>query len=185
MLQEAIRLAVEWHKGQNRKFSNQGKHIPYVAHPFSVMKIVWAWGAGKEDVMSASICHDLIEDTEVTYEFLKVVVGEDAADIVKELTFDGVNKEEYMKSFYTSSIDALIIKVADRLDNVKDFMLTLPHYAQKYFDKAEDLFGALMSRLDEIRDEYGEQTSKNIVDSYLSVKISLSILETNKEENND
>jgi len=182
-LENAVLLAIKYHNGEYRKGKVNGQSIPYIIHPINVMEAVWVWGAGTEVTLSASVTHDIKENTAIKHEELEFEIGKEAADIVTELTYEGgkEQKKEYMRTFHTSSIDALIIKIADRLDNVKGFMLTQPDYAQKYFDKAVDLFGALMSRLDEIKEKYGEQTSKNIVDSYISVQISLSILETNKE----
>jgi len=182
MLKDAIDLAVKWHKPENRKGRINGTTLPYIVHPFFVMRMVWSWGAGTDVTMSASMCHDLLENTKLTYYELDGVIGEEAANIVRELTFEGDkdDKKEYMRSFYSSSIDALIIKVADRLDNVKDFMLTSPDYAQEYFDKADELFDALMSRRSEIQAEYRRESFKKMIDSYTSIKISLSIIETNK-----
>jgi len=177
-LEKAVLLAFKYHNGEYRKGKINGQSIPYIVHPINVMETVWAWGAGTEVTLSASITHDTEEDTKITHEELETEIGKEAADIVTELTYKGDKdrKAEYMRTFHTSSVEALVIKVADRLDNVKGFMLTSPDYAQKYFDKAEDLFEALTSRLDEIEDKFGKKTGKNIVDSYFSVRISLSIL---------
>jgi len=184
MLQKAMKLALEWHRDQDRKYMIQGLHVPYIVHPMAVMKMVWTWGAGTESIMCAAVCHDLIEDTFMTYEFLRAIIGDQAADIVKELTLEEYSdKEKYLKSFSDSSIEALIIKIADRLDNVKDYMSNRPHYAKEYFDKAKDLFEALTSRVIEIQDKFGEAVYKNIIDSYLAVKISLSMSDINEKEN--
>ncbi len=184
MLKDAIDLAVKWHRPEDRKGRIRGMSLPYIIHPFQVMRLVWSWGAGTDVTMSASMLHDILENTNLTYYELDGVIGEEAAQIVQELTYEGDEdeKKEYMRSFYSASVDALIIKVADRINNVQDFMNTSPDYAQAYFDKADDLFDALMSRLDEIKAEYGKQTVANIVDSYTSVKVSLSMLEEKGEK---
>ena len=60
---------------------------------------------------------------------MESVTNPNVVSIVKELTFDpkDMSKEEYMASFATKSIDAIIIKIADRLCNVMDFKLTQSH----------------------------------------------------------
>ena len=183
MLQDAISLAVKWHRPEDRKGQINGISLPYIIHPFQVMRSVWSWGAGTDVTMSASMLHDVLENTKLTYYELDGVIGEEAAKVVQELTYEGDKdaKKEYMKTFRSSSIEALIIKVADRINNVQDFMTTKPDYAQKYFDKAKDLFDALLFRKSEIEEKYGVTTAQNIVDSYLSVEVSLKILEENNK----
>jgi len=183
MLKDAIDLAVKWHRNEDRKGRIRGMSLPYIIHPFQVMRLVWSWRAGTDITMSASMCHDILEDTNITYYELDGIIGEEAAKIVQELTYEGDKdaKKEYMKTFHSSSIEALVIKVADRINNVQDFMITSPDYAQKYFDEADELFDALMTRLDEIKAEYGKQTVTKIVDSYTSVQIGLTMLEENNK----
>ena len=183
MLKDAIDLAVKWHRHENRKEKINGISIPYIIHPFQVMRSVWSWGAGTDVTMSASMLHDVLENTKLKYWELDGIIGEEAAKVVQELTYEGDKdaKKEYMKTFRSSSIEALIIKVADRINNVQDFMMTKTDYAQKYFDKAKDLFDSLLIRKSEIEEKYGATTAQNIVDSYLSLEISLKILEKNNE----
>jgi len=183
MLKDAIDLAVKWHRPENRKGQINGMSLPYIIHPFQVMRSVWSWGAGTDVTLSASMLHDALENTNLTYYELDGVIGEEAAKVVQELTYEGDKdaKKEYMKTFRSSSIDALIIKIADRINNVQDFMTTKPDYAQKYFDKAQDLFDALLLRKSEIEEKYGATTAQNVVDSYLALEISLKILEENNK----
>tara|TARA_Y100000034_G_C6821681_1_gene370117 strand:- start:335 stop:886 length:552 start_codon:yes stop_codon:yes gene_type:complete len=149
----AIELVLKWHKNQMRSGELNGCQLPFIVHPISVMRRVWGWGFATPIVMDACACHDTKEDTDITWEELREVIGEDATDIVAELTYVGTTPEEkaeYIKSFKDKSIEALVIKVGDRLENVIDFMLTKPDYAKKYCDKAKLLFQALVDRKEEL-----------------------------------
>lgn len=76
-----------------------------------------------------------------------------------------------MASFATKSIDAVIIKIADRLCNVMDFQLTNPDYALKYMNKAKVLFETFEDRRVEIEKKYSRGT-------YLRIDVAISELYT-------
>jgi hypothetical protein len=133
---------VKFHDGQFRKESK----IPYISHPFDVMNLLVKCNVGNIDILLASLYHDVIEDCfqsnlEKYYNLIDII-GIVATDLVVELTFDKTicTKEEYIKSFICKSPEALLIKIADRICNVRDFMTNNLKYAKKYFKKAEFLF---------------------------------------------
>ena len=161
----ALELAIKWHKNQVRSGKINDIRLPFIVHPISVMRKVWEWGFGTPVTMAASATHDTKEDTAITWEELIEVIGQEAADIVAELTYTGKTPEEkaeYLKSFSGKSLEALVIKIADRLDNVKDFRLTKPEYADKYFAKAESLFQAFIDRKDEFEEEAWNKINDDI-----------------------
>ena len=165
MVEAAINLVLKWHKGQNRSALLNGINLPFIIHPISVMKRVWRWGFATLPRLKACVTHDTKEDTDITWEELREGIGNEATDIVAELTYEGnttEEKAEYLKSFRDKSIDALGIKIADRLDNVTDFMLTKPEYANKYFDKAELLFQAFVDRKEEFDTEVWNNINEDI-----------------------
>lgn len=167
----AMKVMSEYHENQYRKNEIGGIQIPYAVHPVEVMKLVWTWKTGNESLLVAALLHDTLEDTSITEDELNSFFGEQITNLVKELTFDeSVSKEEYMQSFVNKSVDALIIKIADRICNVKDFLLTNEKYAIKYFNKAEPLFNALKSRLQEIGRAYGFDTQKAMLSSWAELK---------------
>ena len=71
MIQLAIQTAVEHHEGQKRKGSN----IPYIVHPIEVGIILTENGAN-EEVITAGILHDTLEDTKLTYDDIKSLFNE-------------------------------------------------------------------------------------------------------------
>jgi (p)ppGpp synthase/HD superfamily hydrolase len=165
-VQKAIELAVKLHAGQFRKEHNTaGYRIPFIVHPMQVMKLVFDWGCGTPTNLVAAICHDVLEDTGITPEALKTAIGDEAYRIVDELTFheQGVDprdkqaqKAAYLKTFTHKSVNALVIKAADRYCNVHDFINSGDlSYAAKYSTKAKSLYDAVFARHTELAEAYG------------------------------
>ena len=123
-INRAFQYAYDGHNGQNRKSGE-----PYITHPLHVAIYLCELNFDKETI-AAALLHDLIEDTDITYEDLKKEFGEEVADIV-----DGVTKLDKIK--YSSNEEAkadairkmviamskdirvLILKLADRLHNIQ------------------------------------------------------------------
>lgn len=117
---DALAYALDNHKNQFRKSNN----IPYIIHPLRVLTILRSVGFTEikdQDLMIATLFHDLIEDTDVTKQDIKTRFGEKIASIAKELTKSkNQTKEQYLLSFKDGSDEAKIIKMADRIDNLLD-----------------------------------------------------------------
>jgi (p)ppGpp synthase/HD superfamily hydrolase len=119
MLDEAVLKAFKHHGEQKRKFSDE----LYVNHCLRVASLVGDY-ADDEELVSAAILHDIVEDTKVTIKDVEAWFGKRVASLVKELTNSRVGlaklgKREYIyRKFNTISPDALIIKLLDRLDNL-------------------------------------------------------------------
>jgi (p)ppGpp synthase/HD superfamily hydrolase len=98
--------------------------IPYVIHPIRVALILRAAGFSEfkyKNLLLAALFHDLLEDTDLTFEELKTEFGREVALIVKELSKPvKINKDDWLKSFITASKNAKLIKLADRIDNLMD-----------------------------------------------------------------
>ncbi len=146
-LQDALITAIQSHHNQTRKCGV----LPYVIHPIEVMKTLWNWGVRDEATLIAALLHDTLEDTSLTEEEIQVEFGEYVCTLVKELTFKDGSKKDYLQSFKDKSIDSLLIKVADRVCNVHDFMQDNIPYARPYFKRAYDLFDTCFQRGEEIR----------------------------------
>lgn len=169
-IQAAVDLATKAHAGQFRK----GNGLPYISHPFSVLKIVADWGIDDVTIFKAAICHDVLEDChQITRQQLLAVIGDTSFKVVEELTFipqkgatsTAQQKLEYMSTFYNKTSASLVIKLADRCDNTKDFLITSPDYAIKYWRKADELVNAFRSRAAEIRDSFGSEILRKIAET--------------------
>ena len=124
IIQKAYNYAVSKHGKQVRKSGE-----PYIIHPVDVAYTIAEIGLD-EKTICAALLHDVVEDTEVTYEDLKNEFGQEIAEMV-----DGVTKlkqiqhatieehqvENYRKMFLAMGKDirVIIIKLADRLHNMR------------------------------------------------------------------
>lgn len=174
-ISEVLNWVVKAHEGTYRK----GFGIPYSVHPISVMKRICAWKIIDSVVYKASLAHDVLEDCEsVKLPELEQVIGVEAAKIVEELTFKqenlphnlvAKNKAIYIAEVGNKSIESLIIKLADRIENTEDFIISDPFYAKKYWDKAKALFECFAKRSDEIIKIYGSETQNLIAKDILDL----------------
>jgi (p)ppGpp synthase/HD superfamily hydrolase len=120
---EVIDYMLKHHEGQYRKFSKES----YANHPARVAKTVEFY-TKDEDLVIATLLHDILEDSEVTWPEMKERFGMKVAKLVQELTshlpaHKKPKKTDYLiKKLLNITDDALIIKLSDRLDNVSDIM---------------------------------------------------------------
>jgi|SRR5581483_1187476 (p)ppGpp synthase/HD superfamily hydrolase len=116
----AIEFAAHAHAGQYRK----GTRIPYIVHPLAVARILIENDA-PEDVVLASVLHDVIEDTPVTLAQVRANFGENVARLVEAMsepdrsdTWEN-RKRDTLEFLETAPPEVLLIKVADQLDNIR------------------------------------------------------------------
>lgn len=125
VITRAYNMAKEAHKGARRRSGE-----PYIMHPLAVARIVSKeMGLGSTSI-SASLLHDVVEDTDYTVEDIRALFGEKIAQIVDGLTkishgMFGENvsaqAENFRKLLLTMSDDirVILIKIADRLHNMR------------------------------------------------------------------
>lgn len=187
LITKANEIAQKAHYGQFRKHSNK----PYISHCYDVVSQLVDWGINDAQLIAIALLHDSIEDAKD--ENREVIINEieslnkNVADKVWDLTWWSAHqtKQEYLASFKYKSIDVLIIKIADRLCNVRDFLRSDKQYAVKYFNKADSLFESIVSRQKEIEKkfsegyefEYGEVVIARIFDSYEDVGLQIAYME--------
>ncbi len=152
LITRAFWRCVEAH-GEQKRASGE----PFYMHPIAVAKIVITLGMDSESV-AASLLHDVVEDTEATYDDIKKEFGKNVAELV-----DGVTKlekipleskeseqaENIRKMFIAMSQDlrVIIIKLADRLHNMRTID-AMPEHKQR--DKAREtleVFAPIAHRL--------------------------------------
>jgi len=122
---KARELSHKLHKGQLR---DDGK--TYTSHTDKVAEIL-SLVTDNPDVISAGFLHDSIEDGKITIAELRSLVGDRVADLVVEVTKKGTNCFPNLKSR-----EALLIKFADRLQNLSDMEGWTPERQQAYMNKS-------------------------------------------------
>ena len=156
-LKQAIDIATKAHEGQLRKTGE-----PYIIHPLAVMKILQEWGMD-EDTVIAGVLHDTVEDTELTLKEIEDTFGKDVAFLVNGVTKLGKARkgmrdlDDYLPE--TSSnllklliatgqdVRVLIIKLADRLHNLRTLSAMPPQKQQKIARESLEVFAPLADRL--------------------------------------
>jgi (p)ppGpp synthase/HD superfamily hydrolase len=147
IFETALEFAIEKHKGQYRKKSK----APYVWHVINVAKNVEENKKSKnlEVLLVSALLHDTVEDCGVTLLEISEKFGLKVASIVEELTSDEneikkVGKTEYLKNkMLNISSYALVIKLSDRLDNVKDLKDMDDTFRNKYKKETMEIMQAL------------------------------------------
>ncbi|MBO7718309.1 HD domain-containing protein, partial [Candidatus Saccharibacteria bacterium] len=156
-VKKAIEMAKTAHKGQTRKTGE-----PYIVHPLAVKKILEEWGMD-EDTIIAGVLHDTVEDTPLTLEEIRKEFGESVAFLV-----DGVTKlssvrngmrdiDTYLPETRNNflrlmialgdDIRVLIIKLADRLHNLRTLSALPPDKQKKIAKESLEVFAPLAERL--------------------------------------
>ena len=152
LIKRAFFLAKEAHEGVRRRSGE-----PYILHPLAVaMIVVDEIGLGVKSVVAA-LLHDVVEDTDYTVDDIESMFGPKIAQMVDGLTkMSGVFKtetseqaENYRKVLLTLSDDVrvILIKIADRLHNMRTLGSMPPHKQMKITSETIYLFAPLAHRL--------------------------------------
>jgi guanosine-3',5'-bis(diphosphate) 3'-pyrophosphohydrolase len=152
MIREAFKLAMDAHKNVRRKSGE-----PYVIHPIEVAIIVSKEiGLGPTSI-AASLLHDVVEDSDYTLNDIERVFGEKVARIIDGLTkisgvFDqnvSVQAENFRKMLLTIADDirVILIKLADRLHNMRTMESMPAHKQLKIASETLFIFAPLAHRL--------------------------------------
>jgi len=111
---EAMLFAINAHEGQKRWDGS-----PYISHPEQVQKILMNWGIEDEDILCASLLHDVVEDTKIPLNEIQKEFGFKVGDYVSELT-NPAHSPQYLEKMRYLSEGATIIKIADLIHNLSD-----------------------------------------------------------------
>ncbi len=190
VIRKAFDIALDAHKDQRRKTGE-----PYIYHPIEVAKIVAnEIGLGATSIACA-LLHDVIEDSDYTYEDLKKIFGQKIADIVNGLTKISVmnhqnisiQSENYRKLLLTLSTDfrVILIKIADRLHNMRTLESMRPDKQKKIASETVYIYAPLAHRLGlyNIKSELEDLSLKfNNPDVYNDISEKLELAKENREK---
>lgn len=153
MIEKAYQTASLAHTGQTRKSGE-----PYIIHPLCVAIILSKLKMDKETI-EAALLHDVVEDTGMTNEELADIFGEDVAQLVdgvtkltrlpKEYDVEEVQAANLRKMFLAMAKDirVIIIKLADRLHNLRTLQYQPPEKQIKIARETIEIYAPLAMKL--------------------------------------
>ncbi len=153
LIEKAYRLADDAHRNQVRKSGE-----PYIIHPLCVAIILADLEMDKETI-AAGLLHDVVEDTIFTTEEIREQFGDDVALLVDGVTklsrlqYDGdkleLQAENLRKMFLAMAKDirVILIKLADRLHNMRTLDHMTPEKQQEKARETLDIYSPIAQRL--------------------------------------
>ena len=148
----AFSFSYELHTGQKRKSGE-----PYIIHPIQVAGLLWDLG-GDAAMVASGFLHDIVEDTDITLEEIEERFGLEVRNLV-----DGVTKlskfifssrtehqaENFRRMFLAMAKDirVIVIKLADRLHNMRTLEHLPPEKQKRIAAETKDIFAPLANRL--------------------------------------
>ncbi|MGL5577809.1 MAG: RelA/SpoT family protein [Fusobacteriaceae bacterium] len=149
-IKDAFLLAEESHKGQYRKSGED-----YILHPVEVTKILIELKMDTDTIV-AGILHDIVEDTFITLADIKYNFGESVAELVDGVTklrnLPNGTKNQYenlrkMILAMSKNLSVIIIKLADRLHNMRTLRYMKPEKQMSIAQETLDIYTPLAHRL--------------------------------------
>ena len=153
MIEKAYKLAVKAHGDQRRKSGE-----PYIIHPLWVAIILADLEMDKETI-AAGMLHDVVEDTKFTEEDIRREFGDEVALLVDGVTKLGrlsyssdkleVQAENLRKMFLARAKDirVIIMKLADRLHNMRTLQFMTPAKQKEKAKETMDIYAPIAQRL--------------------------------------
>ena len=152
LVDRAVEYAREKHKDQARKDGS-----PYIIHPLAVAEIVAEMGLD-EDAILGALLHDCIEDTDASHDEIARLFGSSVAELVEGVTkltranfssTEQAQMENLRKMFMAMSKDirVVLIKIADRLHNMRTMQYQTPEKQIKKCRETMDIYAPLAHRL--------------------------------------
>ncbi len=151
-IHKAYLVAQQAHRGQKRYSGD-----PYITHPVAVASIL-ADLKMDQSTLASALLHDVIEDTTLTNQYLKKHFGEEVAELVEgvskltQIEFNSraeAQAENFRKMVLAMSEDirVIIVKLADRLHNMRTLEPLPPHKRRRIARETLDIFAPVAQRL--------------------------------------
>ena len=152
LIDKAVEYANAKHQYQKRKDGS-----PYIIHPLAVAQVIAELGLDMDAILGA-LLHDCIEDTDASHEEIEKLFGTTVAELVEGVTkltrtdfstSEQAQMENLRKMFMAMSKDirVVLIKIADRLHNMRTMQYQTPAKQIKKCRETMDIYAPLAHRL--------------------------------------
>lgn len=131
----ALRRALAFARARHGDQRRRGSRTPYWVHLVRVAMELWQWGVRRPEMLEAALLHDTVEDTLTTIDEIRVGFGEEVADLVDWMT--APDREEDLRDYYerlqaSAPFDVQLLKVADRVDNLRSIQALVMRTGDRY-----------------------------------------------------
>ena len=152
----AVKVALEFsaaaHQGQTRQSGE-----PYVSHPIAVARILTPLHLDAQAIIAA-LLHDVVEDTDISIDNVAEAFGKPVAEMVEGLskldklqfeTQEDAQAENFRKMLMAMARDVrvILIKLADRLHNMRTLEAVSPEKSQRIARETVDIYAPIANRL--------------------------------------
>ncbi len=171
---DALEFAAEKHRYANRKDHPRGHEhgTAYINHPIQAASLLWNIGQVRDiNTLAAALLHDVLEDTPTKDEEIETRYGSKIFAIVKEVSDDksldrDLRKRIQVETAAKKSFEAKLVKLADKITNVRDIRLTPPNWDKdrklKYVEWSKEVVDQIRGTNPALEKKFDEEFSQAI-----------------------
>ncbi|RKX75279.1 MAG: phosphohydrolase [Spirochaetes bacterium] len=170
-IERAVELAAICHRNQYRK--NPKRKIPYISHPIAVGLMLIKYGY-PEEVVTAGILHDVVEDTALSLNELEEEFGIEVASLVEEVSELDKSlswerrKNRYFERLKGASREAKAISCCDKIHNMRSIIRSVEE-GGNIWKKLKRGKEAQLDKFRQLLIIYEESLNSAMVEAYKSV----------------
>jgi guanosine-3',5'-bis(diphosphate) 3'-pyrophosphohydrolase len=131
----ALRRALAFARARHGRQHRRGSETPYWVHLVRVAMELARWGEDDAVLLQAALLHDTVEDTATRLGEIRVGFGPEVADLVDWLTAPDAQEDlpvYYERLRQNAPLDAVVLKVADRTDNLRSIQALVMRTGERH-----------------------------------------------------
>jgi len=132
---QALARALAFARARHGSQFRRGSDTPYWVHLVRVAMELARWGETSPVLLQAALLHDTVEDTETTIGEIRTGFGPEVADLVDWLTApedSDAQREYYARLQANAPFEAQLLKLADRVDNLRSIQALVMRTGERY-----------------------------------------------------
>ncbi len=132
---QALARALAFARARHGSQFRRGSDTPYWVHLVRVAMELARWGETSPVLLQAALLHDTVEDTETTVGEIRTGFGPEVADLVDWLTAPEdaeAQREYYARLQANAPFEAQLLKLADRVDNLRSIQALVMRTGERY-----------------------------------------------------